>query len=108
MRQQFVCLIESLLDEPFLRREVAHFGEVTFEGGEAAPGVSGKFLQRHILRVVRLHEGKQVNLSRFVEVEQRGIKACVGIKQAIKSLLHFQLDDFVFRFDVRVRVREKR
>lgn len=106
--EHLVCLVQPLPDEPFLRREVAHLGEVALEGGKAAPGVGGKFFQGHILRVVRLHKGQQVNLPRLVEVEQRGIKTCVGVEQAINSLLHLQADDFIIRFDIRVRVGEER
>ena len=57
--EHLVCLVQPFPDEPLLRREVAQLGEVALEGGEAAPGVGGKFLQGHVLRVVRLHEWQQ-------------------------------------------------
>ena len=106
--EHLVCLVQPLPDEPLLRREVAHLGKVTLEGGEAAPGVGGKFLQSHILRVVRLHKGQQVYLPRLVEVEQRGIETRVCVEQVINGFLHFQADDFIVGFDIRVRVGEER
>ena len=106
--KHLVCLVQSLPDEPLLWRKVAHLGEVALEGGEAAPGVGGKLLQRHILRVVRLYKGQQVNLPRLVEVEQRGIETRVGVEQAINGFLHLQADDFIVGFDIRVRVGEER
>ena len=106
--EHLVCLVQPLPDEPLLRRKVAHFGEVTLEGGEAAPGVGGKFLQGHILCVVRLHKGQQVYLPRLVEVEQRGIETHIRIEQAINRFLHLQADDFIVGLDIRVRVGEER
>ena len=106
--EHLVCLIETLLDEPFLRRKVAHLGEVTLEGGEAAPGVGGKVLQGHILRIVRFHKEQEVYLPRLVEVEQRGIETRVCVEQVINGFLHFQADDFIVGFDIRVRVGEER
>ena len=106
--EHLVCLVQPLPDEPLLGRKVAHLGEVTLEGGEAAPGVGGKFLQGHILRVVRFHKGQQVNLPRLVEVEQRGVETLVRIEQAINGFLHLQPNDFIIRLDICVRVREER
>ena len=79
----FVGYFQPFADNPFLWSLAAHFLEIALEGGQAAPGVIGKFFQREVIHIVLIHEPQNVYFPRIGKIEQRSIDVPIRIEDCV-------------------------
>ena len=71
--------LQPASDNPFLRRQVANFLEITLKRSKTAPCIFCNLLHCQVIHVIFVQEIKDVNLPWSCEIEQRGIKILVCI-----------------------------
>lgn len=67
---QFSGGFQPTADQPFLRGQVADFGEVAFEGGQLTTRIAGNLFQSQIVHVVFVQIVEDVDFPGLHEIEQ--------------------------------------
>jgi len=82
---------QSSLDQPVRRRIVEYRFEVSFKGGQTAPGKIGKPVDAHIEFIIFVHECFQVDFFRNAEIKKDTCESGLGLQQNDQQLLPFNI-----------------